>query len=65
METLDSLYEDCRSYIALKPVEATSSDMLALYAFVEQYAISRLVPREVIETAEAVVNKFQKFHITV
>lgn len=65
MKTLEGLYEDCRSYIGLNPVEMTSSDALALYAFVEQYTTMAKVPKEVIDAAQKVANKLQELHIQV
>ena len=63
MKTLETLYEDCRSYIGLSPVEMTSSDALALYTFVEQYTTMARVPQEVIDAAQKTVDKLQKFHV--
>lgn len=65
MKTLENLYEDCRSYIGLRPVEMTSSDALALYAFVEQYTTMARVPKEIIDAAKKTVDKLQKFHVQV
>lgn len=65
MSNLEELYQDCRSYIGMRPVGMTSEESLTLYAFVEQYAISTKVPQELIDEAQRVVDKYQKFQIQV
>lgn len=63
MVILENLYEECRSYIALKPVGITSTELLALYAFAEEYANRGNVKREVTDAAEKVVRKYQEIQI--
>lgn len=65
MRSLETLYQDCRSYIALHPVGLTSSESLALYEFAEQYALLGKVPNHTIDAAQKVVDKYQKFEIQV